>query len=185
MSKMTEFQPEAVPERVKRAGETPRPWGWVEVSIWTERMLTALETGVKGGQWYSLIDKVTPERTLKRAFQKVAANQGAAGVDHVTIPMFETHLDDELRRLSEQLRNGTYRPQMIRRHYIPKPGSQEKRPLGIPICRSYCTSFQKGWGLSDGGPDPPSALFSFLRPIAATTSDESACASERSSRASA
>jgi RNA-directed DNA polymerase len=135
MAKLTEFQPEAVSERIKRAGELMRRWGWVELSIWTERMLTALDKGVKGGQWYSLIDKVTPERTLKTAFQKVAANQGAAGVDHVTIPMFETHWDDELRRLSEQLRNGTYRPQAIRRHYIPKPGSQEKRPLGIPTVR--------------------------------------------------
>jgi len=114
----------------------------------------------------------------------VAANWGAAGVDHVTIPMFEAHLDDELRRLSEQLRDGTYRPQAIRRHSIPKPGSQEQRPLGIPICRSYCTSFQKGWGLSDGGSVPPSALVSFLRPIAATTSDASACAGGRSSPAS-
>jgi RNA-directed DNA polymerase len=49
--------------------------------------------------------------------------------------LFEAHWDDELRRLSEQLRDGTYRPQAIRRHYIPKPGSQEKRPLGIPTVR--------------------------------------------------
>src|SRR5262249_54676197 len=132
MSELTEFQPKVVSARAKRAGEHPLPWGWVERSVWTERMLTALEQGVKGGRWFSLIDKVTSERTLRAAFHKVAANQGAAGVDHVTIPSFESHLDDELPRLSEQLRNGTYRPQLIRRHYIPKPGSQEKRPLGIP-----------------------------------------------------
>ena len=113
-------------------------------------MLTALVQGVKGGKWFSLIDKVHPERTLQAAFSQVAANQGAAGVDHVTIAMFETRLDEELRRLSEHLRNGTYRPQAIRRHYIPKPGTREKRPLGIPICRSYCTSLQRGWGLSGG-----------------------------------
>ena len=135
MSKPTESTPEAVSERIKRAGETLRPWDWVERSIWTERMLTALDQGVKGGKWFSLSDKVTPERTLKTAFHKVAANHGAAGVDHVTIPMFEAHLDDELRRLSAPLRDGTYRPQAIRRHYIPKPGSQEKRPLGIPTVR--------------------------------------------------
>jgi RNA-directed DNA polymerase len=98
-------------------------------------MLTALEQGVKGGKWFSLIDKVIPQRTLEAAFWKVATNQGAAGVDHVTIPMFEARLDDELRRLSEGLRDGTYRPQAIRRHYIPKPGSQEMRPLGIPTIR--------------------------------------------------
>ena len=84
---------------------------------------------------FSLIDKVHPERTLRAAFTQVAANQGAAGVDHVTISRFESHQDEELRRLSEQLRNGTYHPQAIRRHYIPKPGTQEKRPLGIPTIR--------------------------------------------------
>jgi RNA-directed DNA polymerase len=98
-------------------------------------MLAALQKGVKGGKWFSLIDKVHPERTLKAAFLQVAANEGAAGVDHVTIAMFEDRLDEELRNLSEQLRTGTYRPQLIRRHYIPKPGTQELRPLGIPTVR--------------------------------------------------
>jgi RNA-directed DNA polymerase len=100
--------------------------------VWTERMLRALEQGVKGGKWFSLIDKVTPEATLRAAFRQVAANRGAAGVDHVTVATYEGHLDDNLKRLSERLRDGSYRPQAIRRHYIPKPGSQEKRPLGIP-----------------------------------------------------
>jgi RNA-directed DNA polymerase len=135
MTKPTEIQPMAVSEKTTRIGEATSRWLWTEPVVWTERMLTALEQGVKGGKWFSLIDKVTPQRTLKTAFLKVAGNEGAAGVDHVTIPMFETHLDDELRRLSEQLRNGSYRPQAIRRHYIPKPGSQEKRPLGIPTIR--------------------------------------------------
>jgi RNA-directed DNA polymerase len=135
MNKPTEIRPVAVSERAIRAGETLNRWYWVEPRVWTERMLTALEEGVKGGKWFSLIDKVIPQRTLEAAFRKVAANQGAAGVDHVTIPMFEARLDDELRRLSEGLRDGTYRPQAIRRHYIPKPGSQEMRPLGIPTIR--------------------------------------------------
>jgi RNA-directed DNA polymerase len=135
MNRPTEITPVAVPETAKRAGVTWSRWYWVEPRAWTERMLTALEEGVKGGKWFSLIDKVTPQRTLEAAFWKVAANKGAAGVDHVTIPMFEVRLDDELRRLSERLRDGTYRPQAIRRHYIPKPGSQEMRPLGIPTVR--------------------------------------------------
>ena len=65
----------------------------------------------------------------------MAENEGAAGVDHVTISMFESHRDENLKRLSEQLRNGTYVPQLIRRHYIPKPGTREMRPLGIPTVR--------------------------------------------------
>ncbi len=135
MTETTETQPVAVPVRAIRTGKTSDPWSWVEPTVWTERMLAALEQGVKGGQWFSLIDKVHPERTLQAAFSQVAANQGAAGVDHVTIAMFETHRDDDLRRLSEQLRTGTYRPQAIRRHYIPKPGTSEQRPLGIPTVR--------------------------------------------------
>ena len=135
MTKSAEEQPAAVSAKTIRAREILRLILQVEPKVWTERMLTALVQGVKGGKWFSLIDKVHPERTLQAAFSQVAANQGAAGVDHVTIAMFETRLDEELRRLSEQLRNGTYRPQAIRRHYIPKPGTQEKRPLGIPTVR--------------------------------------------------
>ena len=95
-------------------------------------MLAALKTGVKGGKWYSLMDKVYPEAALRVAFTQVAANRGAAGVDHVTIARYASDLNANVARLSEALRSGTYRPQCIRRHYIPKPGSQEKRPLGIP-----------------------------------------------------
>jgi RNA-directed DNA polymerase len=98
-------------------------------------MLTALEQGVKGGKWYSLIDKVQSETTLKAAFTEVAANKGAAGVDHVSVERFAKDKDANLRRLSEELRRGSYRPQQIRRHYIPKPGSTEMRPLGIPTVR--------------------------------------------------
>jgi len=98
-------------------------------------MLTALEQGVKGGKWFSLIDKIHPARTLRAAFSQVAANKGAAGVDHVTVTMFDDRLEENLKRLSEDLQSGLYRPQQICRHYIPKPGSKEKRPLGIPTVR--------------------------------------------------
>jgi RNA-directed DNA polymerase len=104
-------------------------------------MLAALDAsirtqqGVKGGKWYSLIDKVQSETTLRAAFAAVAANQGAAGVDHVSVEHFAKDKDANLRRLSEELRRGSYRPQRIRRHYIPKPGSTEMRPLWIPTVR--------------------------------------------------
>jgi RNA-directed DNA polymerase len=135
MTRATENQPMAVPAGAKRIGETHGRWLWVEPAVWTERMLMALEQGVKGGQWFSLIDKVHPDRTLRRAFFQVAANQGAAGVDHVTVTMFEEQLDANLTLLSDVLRTGTYQPQAIRRHYIPKPGTRERRPLGIPTVR--------------------------------------------------
>jgi RNA-directed DNA polymerase len=95
-------------------------------------MLATLAQGVKGGRWHSLIDKLYPIATLRAAFTAVSANQGAAGVDHVTIERYASDLDANLNRLSERLRSGAYLPQAIRRHYIPKPGSQELRPLGIP-----------------------------------------------------
>jgi hypothetical protein len=63
------------------------------------------------------MDKVHPERTLLAAFYRVAANEGAAGVDHVSVTMFEDRLDENLKDLSDALRTGTYRPQAIRRHY--------------------------------------------------------------------
>jgi len=133
-----------VPFAAKQAGEVQRQfdfgednsrWSWTETSVWTDRMLTALENGVKGGKWFSLIDKVFSPANLRSAFQQVARNDGAAGVDHVTIDMFAENLDQQIDRISAALRNGTYQPQSVRRTWIAKPGSQEKRPLGIPTVR--------------------------------------------------
>lgn len=99
-------------------------------------MLTALEEGVKGGKWYSLMDKVYRRANLRAAFAKVQANSGAAGVDRQTTAMFEQHLEANLQRLEEALKAGQYRPQLVRRAWIPKVGkSKEKRPLGIPTVR--------------------------------------------------
>ena len=51
-----------VPARATRDEDTRAEregrWGWVEPAVWTERMVAALETGVKGGKWFSLMDKV-------------------------------------------------------------------------------------------------------------------------------
>jgi RNA-directed DNA polymerase len=82
-----------------------------------------------------LIDKVYALANLRAAFRRVRANQGAAGVDHQTIEMFERHLEENLEKLSRSLRDGSYRPAAVRREWIPKPGSKEKRPLGIPTVR--------------------------------------------------
>jgi RNA-directed DNA polymerase len=95
-------------------------------------MLTALEQGVEGGKWFRLFDKVFAERNLWAAFQQVARNHGAAGVDHVTVRDFERQLPDSVWELSDLLRSGRYQPQAVRRVQIPKPGSTETRPLGIP-----------------------------------------------------
>jgi RNA-directed DNA polymerase len=130
-----ERQPAAVSKETKQAGEIRARWAWVEPSVWTERMLTALEAGVKGGKWFSLMDKVYALTNLRAAFAEVKANGGAAGVDHQTVEMFEQHLEENLAKLSESLKDGSYRPQAVRRVWIPKPGSREERPLGIPTVR--------------------------------------------------
>ena len=98
-------------------------------------MLTALEEGVEGGKWFRLYDKVFSERNLLAAFQKVAKKKGAAGVDHVTTKDFERRLPGAIQELSTTLKEGTYVPQAIRRVHIPKPGTSETRPLGIPTVR--------------------------------------------------
>jgi RNA-directed DNA polymerase len=128
-------KPAVVSDETKQAGDVRARWEWTEATVWTERMLTALEKGVKGGQWFSLIDKVYPVANLWAAFMEVKRNGGAAGVDGVTVEMFEGRLMENLEKLARSLKDGRYRPQAIRRVYIPKPGSKEQRPLGIPTVR--------------------------------------------------
>ena len=131
----TEEKPAGVPGTAKQAGEIRSRWDWVEPSVWTERMLTALEKGVKGDKWFSLVDKVYALTNLRSGFSKVKKNRGSAGVDNQTIEKFERQLEENLGKLRQSLKEGSYRPQAIKRKWIPKPGRQENRPLGIPTIR--------------------------------------------------
>jgi RNA-directed DNA polymerase len=115
--------------------EREERWGWVEPEVWTERMVAALESGVKGGKWFSLRDKVWAKRTLAAAWQRVRRNSGSAGVDHQSIDMFAAQAERYLDELHEALRQGTYRPMAVRRAWIPKLGTAERRPLGIPTVK--------------------------------------------------
>ena len=115
-------------ETTKSGGDAS---GKAKPAIWTERMMMALERGLRGGVWYSLIDKVYQVKTLEMAWNQVRKNRGSAGVDRVTIERFEQNKGDRLRKLEEMLKMGTYYPQAVRRVNIPKePG--KTRPLGIP-----------------------------------------------------
>ena len=99
-------------------------------------MLATLEEHkVRGGKWHSLIDKVYHPANLDSAYREVAANKGAAGIDHITVEDFAANLVGNIDKLERQLRSGDYRPQSIRRVSIPKPGTTETRPLGIPTVR--------------------------------------------------
>jgi RNA-directed DNA polymerase len=131
-----ESKPAPVSARTKQAGEArPGPWSWVERTVWTDRMLEALEQGVKGGVWFSLIDKVHRPQVLLKAWLQVKGKGRAVGSDQQSLEQFEEQLEINLTRLEEELRTGSYRPRPIRRSYIDKAGSKSKRPLGIPAVR--------------------------------------------------
>ncbi len=71
---------------------------------------------------------------LEHAWRLVRANRGAAGIDGTTIKEAEERIDELLNELANELRTGRYRPQAVRRVYIPKPDGRQ-RPLGIPNVR--------------------------------------------------
>jgi len=125
------------------AGATPPPqaadirdrWWWVEHSVWTDRMLTRLEQSEPTTKWFRLWDKVLAERNLQATFWAVWRNEGAPGVDGQTVKQFDEHAEAERAGLREELRTRRYRRQPARRVWIPKPGTIERRPLGIPAVR--------------------------------------------------
>jgi RNA-directed DNA polymerase len=99
-------------------------------------MLTRLTSGESADRvWYTLVDKTYAPANLASAFAKVWQNGGSAGADAQTVAHFAKHAAEELSRLAQQMSDGTYRPQPVRRAWIAKPGSREKRPLGIPAVR--------------------------------------------------
>ena len=130
-----ERRPAIVPARDKQAGEAQRRRAWAEPGVWSERMLTALERGVKGNRWFSLIDKVSGDGTLELAWAKVRSNAGGSGVDRITVERFAKDCPRGLLDLQEQLRMASYQPLPVKRVWIPKPGTTERRPLGIPAVR--------------------------------------------------
>jgi RNA-directed DNA polymerase len=135
MDRRTEEELAAVPIEAKQARDIRARWNWVEPEVWTDRMLTALEQGVKGGQWFSLMDKVYNAANLRQALQAVHANGGSAGVDHETVAMFARQQEANLEKIARALRRNEYKPTAVKRVWIPKPGSKESRPLGIPTVR--------------------------------------------------
>lgn len=125
----------AVPEKAKQAplNQTGKR-DWIDRAIWTDRMLAALDNGVKGNKWFSLIDKVYRPQTLAAAWQQVQANHGAAGIDGQSIERFAADAERYLSELAEDLKEGRYRAAPVRRVEIPKAGGKT-RPLGIPTVK--------------------------------------------------
>jgi RNA-directed DNA polymerase len=118
-----------------QAADIRNRWWWVEHSVWTDRMLIRLEHSEPTTKWFRLWDKVLSERNLQAAFWAVWRNGGAPGVDGQTVKQFGEQLESELARLGDELKSKRYRRQPARRVWIPKPGTPERRPLGIPAVR--------------------------------------------------
>ena len=132
---VSEDQSPGVPRVDKQGEEDLWQRHKAERGVWSEKMLMALEQGVKGNVWFSLIDKVSADRTLELAWAKVQSNAGACGVDGITVGHFAKDSQSRLLAVKEHLKRGTYQPGPVKRVMIPKPGSSEKRPLGIPTVR--------------------------------------------------
>jgi RNA-directed DNA polymerase len=134
MSEARQESPGSADEATQGTEARRRERWWTEASIWTERMVSALVNGVKGGKWFSLIDKVYRPSTLAAAWTRVERNKGAAGVDGQGIERFAAQAERYLTELHEQLKDGSYRPAPVKRVEIPK-GDGKTRPLGIPTVK--------------------------------------------------
>jgi len=86
---------------------------------------------------HSLTGRITFQ-VVYDSFLAVKRNRGAAGIDKVSVKMFEANLYENLCSLQDDLKDGSFEPKPLRRHYIDKGGGK-LRPLGIPTVVSYCT----------------------------------------------
>jgi len=135
----TKPSPVLATARTKQGGDASRRLAGAEPAVWTERMLIALTRGLEGNQWFRLIDKVYADRTLEQAWEKVQSNAGGRGVDRITIERFAKDCPRGLLDLKEFCwpaeRTARSQPLPVKRVWIPKPGTNQKRPLGIPAVR--------------------------------------------------
>ena len=134
----SQVTPAAVARAPQQAGETSQRKLALSLGSsagWTERRLDTLERGIEGGKWFSLIDKVWNEKHLLMAAWSVIGQDGAAGVDGQSCALVEAHLHETVAELSRLLKAERYEPRPVRRVWIDKLGSSEKRPLGIPTVR--------------------------------------------------
>lgn len=125
-------QPTSVSEMNKQVGENLWQRYRAQLGVWTEKMLETLHEGIKGNKCFSLIDKVIRPDVLELAWEKVRSNAGACGVDGITVERFAKDSQNRLLAVNKHLSEGTYQPKPVKRVWIDKLGSSEKRPLGIP-----------------------------------------------------
>lgn len=126
-----QFKLPSVPP-AKQGREVPQKWKWTEASVWNERMLATLERGIKGGKWFSLIDKVWKTENLHSAANKVARGKSKQKPDGRKCHRYLEQSQWRLPLLQDKLKAGDYQPRPVQRVWIPKLGSKELRPLGVP-----------------------------------------------------
>jgi RNA-directed DNA polymerase len=115
-----------MPERAGRVGD-----GIAESTGFARQARTARDE-TSGTEAPMLIDQVVSRTNLIRAYERVVRNKGAAGVDGITVDDLMPYCREHWSRIREELLNGTYQPQPVRRVEIPKPGGKGMRVLGIP-----------------------------------------------------
>ena len=118
--------------QAKQGREVAPQWAWTEAEVWTERMLATLERGITGGKWYSLMDKVWKMANLQRAVEKVARGKSKKKADGRKCRRYAEQSAQRLPPLQAKLQSGQYQPKPVQRIWIPKLGSKELRPLGVP-----------------------------------------------------
>src|SRR5262252_8389618 len=98
-----------------------------------------------------LMEEVCERENCKQALQRIKANKGSPGVDGMTVEELPEYLKQHGLAIGEQLRNGTYEPQPVRRVEVPKPDGQGVRKLGIPcvldrfVQQAVLQVLQKRW----------------------------------------
>jgi len=98
-----EEQSTLVPNKDKQVEEDLWQRYGAERGVWSKAMLIALEKGIEGNKWFSLIDKVRSDRTLGIAWEKVRSNAGACGVDGISVAFFEKDSQNRLLAVKERL----------------------------------------------------------------------------------
>lgn len=116
----------------KQGREVAPQWAWTEAVVWTERMVATLERGITGGKWYSLMDKIWKMANLQRAVEKVARGKSKTKADGRKCRRYAEQSAQRLPPLQAKLQSGQYQPKPVHRIWIPKLGSKEMRPLGVP-----------------------------------------------------
>lgn len=82
-----------------------------------------------------IFERILDIHNLETAFKRVKANKGAPGIDGITIEEYEQNLEEELKRLKEEVQSWSYKPTPVKRVEIPKPNGKGTRNLGIPIIK--------------------------------------------------